>query len=391
MKKRIALALLIALVMLLPLALAEQAQDITGGARFSAVSGQKKLSRLTDRDYNSFWQGSSGKASLTIESDTPIHGLYICWRQPPKAFHIEEKVNNSWQKVLSLEASDIVHQYYPLSGQTALRIVPEKDKGKQSAISELYVLGEGDVPGWVQQWQPTVADADLMLLFAHPDDEVLFFGGTLPTYVGEKQKQVLAVCLTDAGEWRRHELLNSLWTAGVKSYPIIGPFKDRYAKDLQDAYRKVATLRQSNNFVTGLIRQYRPEVIVTHDVRGEYGHGVHMLCAERARKGVVNAMDPKIAPKSYEQYGPFQVQKLYLHLYKENPIEMDWDQPLSAFESGTGYEVAVEAYGQHLSQHRYEQFKVEPRDSRYSSYRFGLAFTAVGEDIQKNDFFENIK
>ena len=92
---------------------------------------------------------------------------------------------------MRLDAGEIVHQYYALSGETALRIVPEKDNGKGFAISELFLLGEGETPAWVQQWQPTVEDADLMLLFAHPDDEVLFFGGTLPYYAGERQMQVL--------------------------------------------------------------------------------------------------------------------------------------------------------------------------------------------------------
>ena len=39
---------------------------------------------------------------------------------------------------------------------------------------------------------------------------------------------------------------------------------------------------------------------------------------------------------------------------------------------------------------KYELFTVEPRDSEYSCYRFGLAYTAVGPDVEKNDFFENI-
>ena len=44
----------------------------------------------------------------------------------------------------------------------------------------------------------------------------------------------------------------------------------------------------------------------------------------------------------------------------------------------------------HRSQHKYEQFKVEPRDSAYSSYDFGLARTMVGPDALGNDFFENL-
>ena len=44
----------------------------------------------------------------------------------------------------------------------------------------------------------------------------------------------------------------------------------------------------------------------------------------------------------------------------------------------------------HLSQHRYEQYKVERREDRHSSYRFGLALTTVGDDVLKNDFMENV-
>ena len=79
---------------------------------------------------------------------------------------------------------------------------------------------------------------------------------------------------------------------------------------------------------------------------------------------------------------------------------MDWDQPLAAFDGRTGYEMALEAYRWHASQHEYgqknaktgkfEYFSVEPRDSDYSCYRFGLAFTAVGPDEAGNDFFEHI-
>ena len=58
------------------------------------------------------------------------------------------------------------------------------------------------------------------------------------------------------------------------------------------------------------------------------------------------------------------------------------------------------AYGMHVSQHesgqknadtgKFEYFKVEPRESKYSCYRFGLAYSAVGEDVNQNDFFENV-
>jgi hypothetical protein len=81
-------------------------------------------------------------------------------------------------------------------------------------------------------------------------------------------------------------------------------------------------------------------------------------------------------------------------------MEMDWDQPLSAFGGRTGFEVAEAAYQLHVSQKdaaqknpetgKYEKFVVEPRTSKYSCYLFGLAYSSVGEDVNKNDFFENV-
>ena len=130
--------------------------------------------------------------------------------------------------------------------------------------------------------------------------------------------------------------------------------------------------------------------MVTHDVNGEYEHGMHKMCADSALNAFEAAASAARYPESAKEFGTFQMSKLYLHLYKDNPIVMDWDQPLSAFDGKTGFEVAKEAYLHHRTQQGYEQFQVEPRDSLYSSYAFGLARTRVGNDVNKNELFENI-
>jgi hypothetical protein len=141
-------------------------------------------------------------------------------------------------------------------------------------------------------------------------------------------------------------------------------------------------------------------VVITHDVKGEYGHGAHLVCADAMQKCVGYAADKSKYTDTVKTYGTWQVKKLYLHMGKENVIEMDWDQPLSAFGGKTGFEMAVEGYSWHVSQHdagqknpetgKYEAFVVEPRTSDYSCYRFTLVHTTVGPDVEKNDFFENI-
>lgn len=394
MRKLLGTFLLLCALCIVPhQAKAQEAADITNQVVFTAASNARHAVRLTDREYQSSWQGARGSSKLELASQLTMHGMYICWTQDPQAFYLQEQIDGVWSTIMTIEASPLRHQYYPLSGQRRLRLMPVSDNGKNFGISEIFILGDGEVPSWVQQWEPSYEDADLMLLFAHPDDEVLFFGGLLPYYGAERGLKVLPVALSAGTPVRVHELLNSLWSLGIRHYPVFGGFDDRYSWKLEEAYRHHGK-KKTADFITDLIRRHKPEVIVSHDVDGEYGHGMHRLCADMALKGVQYAADPSRSPASAERYGTFQVSKLYLHLYQEKghdvELEMNWNMPLNAFGGKTGFEMAQEAYQYHLSQHRYEQYKVEPRDSARSSYRFGLAFTTVGQDILKDDMFENI-
>ena len=81
------------------------------------------------------------------------------------------------------------------------------------------------------------------------------------------------------------------------------------------------------------------------------------------------------------------MKKLYLHLYHENPIEMDWHQPLQAYGGKTGYEMACIGYAEHKSQQDFYQMQ---QGGKYDNAKFGLAYTTVGLDTGKRDFFEHI-
>ena len=394
MKKALFGLCFLALLMQGLIALAAEAPDLSAQTVFRGTSKSWNLKNLNDGLFNTVWQGERGEGSLEIYSPSACYGLYICWTQEPQPFIIQAMENDRWVPVRRYDASNIVHQFYPLEGLTILRLVPENDNGKNFGISEISLFGEGNPPSWVQRWDPTVEDADLMLLFAHPDDEVLYFGGLLPFYAAQLKLRVLPVALSYASPLRRSELLNCLWSLGVMNYPVLGPFEDRYSFKLDKAYT-LAGRRKVTDYVTGLYRQFKPEVVVTHDIGGEYGHGMHRLCADVADQAIAYANDPNRSPDSFRTYGTFQVQKLYLHLFKgtgeDAQLVMDWDLPLPAFNGKTGIELAIVGYqDHHLSQHRYEQYKVEPRSSPYSCYQFGLKYSLVGPDIHKNDFMENI-
>lgn len=396
-----AAALLLLLALCLP-ALAQEAQDITAECKIEAAPSKNSLPRLTDRDWGTGYKTLKQRwpfVSITAPEKGAIHGVYVCFGDKLHPWQIQAMHGKEWVTVYESEGN-YAHEYAPLpQGETQVRVTYINNKQVELSISEIFAFGEGDIPASVQQWQPAPEKADILFLSAHPDDEVLFFGGAIPYYAGEKGMNVVVAYMTCGTMERRSELLNGLWAMGVRTYPEIGNFWDKYGKKLEtvyDAWGKTATYK---HLVT-MLRKYQPEVVVTHDVKGEYGHAAHLVCADAMKKCVGYAADAAKYTDSVNTYGTWEVKKLYLHLGKENLIEMDWDQPLSAFDGKTGYEMAVEGYSWHKSQHdagqknkdtgKFEYFIVEPRDSYYSCYRFGLVYTTVGPDVEKNDFFENI-
>ncbi|MDR3051758.1 MAG: PIG-L family deacetylase [Oscillospiraceae bacterium] len=369
--------------------LAAPAEDITKAAQITCSTRANQANRLSDRDYKTAWIAPKGKdAWVEIAVDHPLGGLYLIWADPPVPWVLEARRGNAWVTVGRGGSEGFVHEYMAVpEGDAHVRIRPEQPGASSFGFTELYALGRGDAPDWVQQWQPTVEKADIMLLCGHPDDEFLYMGGAIPTYAGQRGKAVLVVTMTYATRQRRSELLNALWMGGLRSYPVMGSYKDSMFNTLAAAY-KAWGYRSVRTFVVDLLRRHQPDVLISHDVWGEYGHGAHRLCADVARYAVVAAADAGQYPDSAQAFGPWQVKKLYLHLYPENAITMDWRQPLSAFGGRTALDVAAAAYNQHASQ-QINVFHVGD-DYKHSCAAFGLAFTTVGPDVAKNDFLENI-
>ena len=96
-----------------------------------------------------------------------------------------------------------------------------------------------------------------------------------------------------------------------------------------------------------------------------------------------------------------RLQKLYLHLYNENEIVMNYDVPLQAFEGKTAYEVSCEGFACHKSQHwtwfykwiygsEADPYTKASQIKTYSPCKFGLYYTNVGVDEIGGDFMENV-
>ena len=185
---------------------------------------------------------------------------------------------------------------------------------------------------------------------------------------------------------REHEKLDGLWESGVKHYPVNGEFDDIYATDLNGAM-SVYSYDDVLGYVTEQIRRFKPLVVVTQDINGEYGHGGHMLLAKAVCEAADNSGTASFKQESADKYGAWDVPKTYIHLYGENKIRMDLRQPLSNMKSRTAIDVAKDAYLQHVSQ-QWCWFYVSD-EYEYSCADFGLYRTTVGNDTG-NDMLENI-
>lgn len=391
--KKWLIALLTLLALSLSVAFAAEANDITEDCKFKVCSSGRKYTLMTDKKYTSYWESNKIKTpwiAITAPEGKPIAGLYVCFGNMPESWEIQTSDDGKdWFTAVPGDTR-FLHAYIALPQPAQhVRLAVTSEKKTALRINDLFVLSEGDLPDWVQVWQPTEEKADILFLSTHPDDELIFFGGAIPTYAVEQQRKVVVAYFTRSNTTRSSELLNGLWHMGVRTYPVIGNFKDSYAKNLKAAYKSAGGKGKVNEWIVGLYRQYKPEVVVTQDTNGEYGHKQHMMIADAAENCIALAANEDEFTASTIAYGTWQVKKLYLHLYPENQITFDWTVPLKSMNGATGIELAEEAYTLHKTQAS-SGMSVTETGTKYDNRVFGLAFTTVGEDVRKDDFLENI-
>lgn len=391
--KKWLIALLTLLALSLSVAFAAEANDITEDCKFKVCSSGRKYTLMTDKKYTSYWESNKIKTpwiAITAPEGKPIAGLYVCFGNMPESWEIQTSDDGKdWFTAVPGDTR-FLHAYVALPQPAQhVRLAVTSEKKTALRINDLFVLSEGDLPDWVQVWQPTEEKADILFLSTHPDDELIFFGGAIPTYAVEQQRKVVVAYFTRSNTTRSSELLNGLWHMGVRTYPVIGTFKDSYAKSLKAAYKSAGGKGKVNEWIVGLYRQYKPEVVVTQDTNGEYGHKQHMMIADAAQNCIALAANEDEFTASTIAYGTWQVKKLYLHLYPENQITFDWTVPLKSMNGATGIELAEEAYTLHKTQAS-SGMSVTETGTKYDNRVFGLAFTTVGEDVRKDDFLENI-
>lgn len=342
-------------------------------------------------------------ASVSLSREGGIGSLYLIFSKEYGVFSVTDLDNG---EVRSFGENCFLHEYADL--ETAFGYAPERIKvtfvSGSGHINEMLAFTPGSPPDYVQIWEkPKDGEADIVLFSTHCDDEQLFFAGLLPYYAAEMGYEVEVVYLTNHRNMtleRCHEALNGLWAVGVTNYPVFGPYSDlmSHSADMARYYfrNQGVTEEELLGFVVENLRRFRPMVAVGHDLQGEYGHGQHMLYADLLTKAVEISMDPGQYPESAEKYGVWDVPKTYLHLYPENEIYMDWDQPLSSFDGMTAFQVTQKlGFPCHITQYWDFAWYITYAQSaasitQYNPGEYGLYRSTVGMDTEKNDFFENV-
>lgn len=396
--KKILIILLAGLLLMLCTAAAsgEQAVDITADCGFNGSYNGSRFTLLSDGKYTSHWDSKKSRnpwIEITAPAGQPMYAVYFCLANMPDSYEIQiPGEDGEWIKYCDGDTRFYHKCYLMPEGQTKIRFYVTGNAYHVLSFNDVFVFTEGELPDWVQFWEPTPEKADIMFLVTHPDDELIFLAGAIPTYAAEQGRDVVVAYYTYSNTTRRSESLNGLWSMGVRTCPVWGNFRDSYPKGktkVDIAYKNGGGKSAVIGWVVEQFRHYKPEVVVTQAESGEYGHPQHMMLVDAVKNAYKASPDTSAYVDSWAEYGPWQVKKLYLHLYEENQITFDWTVPLKSQGGKTGIELAENAYTYHVTQAG-SGMSVTETGTQYDNRVFGLYHSQVGLDVRKDDFLENI-
>ena len=192
------------------------------------------------------------------------------------------------------------------------------------------------------------ADRRMLLVHAHPDDECIATGATMAKYAADGAHVTLVTCTlgeegevlvpelvhlaadkNDAlGEHRIGELADAMKALGVTDHRFLGgPGKGRDSgmmgeptNDRPECFWQ-ADLDEAVGDLVQIMREVRPQVVITYNEVGGYGHPDHI----QAHRVAVAAFDAAGDPDRYADAGePWQPAKLYYTALPMSFLRMGW-------------------------------------------------------------------
>jgi N-acetyl-1-D-myo-inositol-2-amino-2-deoxy-alpha-D-glucopyranoside deacetylase len=205
--------------------------------------------------------------------------------------------------------------------------------------------------------RPT-AERRLVLVHAHPDDETINNGATMAAYaaagvhvtlvtatLGEEGEilvpdlEHLAAHREDAlGEHRVGELAEAMKCLGVSDHRFLGGPGRYRDSGMMDAPTNAhpacfwqADVDTAAAELVAVLREVRPQVLVTYDEIGGYGHPDHIQAHRVAMRGVELAADAAFRP---DLGPPWEVAKVYWNAIPKSFLQRGIDALRAAGEVG---------------------------------------------------------
>ena len=189
----------------------------------------------------------------------------------------------------------------------------------------------------------------LLLVHAHPDDETIGTGATMAKYAAERVLVTLVTCTlgeegevlvpelahlaSDAsdglGQHRVGELAAAMEALRVTDHRFLGgPGRWRDSgmmgtaqNDRPDCFWQ-ADLGEAVRELVAVLREVRPQVVVTYDSNGGYGHPDHVQAHRVTVAAFDAAGDPAYSPELGE---PWQASKLYWTAFPKSVLQAGID------------------------------------------------------------------
>ena len=165
------------------------------------IDGDKNAADMTDGSYYTNVRFTTGdKITVRIADGSTIHGLYIMWDSTVKPWTLE--TDNG---TVECGENGFLHEYIRLDEGTQSAVI--NIPADATYICNIRVFDSMDIPEDVQTWNAPCDEADIMLVAAHADDEILFLGGIIPTYGVADNAKVQVVYMTqfwDTARIREH-------------------------------------------------------------------------------------------------------------------------------------------------------------------------------------------
>ena len=192
-------------------------------------------------------------------------------------------------------------------------------------------------------------DRRVLLVHAHPDDETIGTGATMAKYASEGALVTLVTCtLGEEGEilvpalahlasdrddalgaHRVGELAAACAALGVEDHRFLGgPGRWRDSgmmgtpqNDRPDTFWQ-ADLEEATRELVAVMREVRPQVVVTYDDNGGYGHPDHIQAHRVTVRAFDAAGDPSYAPEVGEVWAPA---RLYYTAFPKSVLQAGID------------------------------------------------------------------